>query len=115
VRQDLSADQWHAVDEGQLTGPDGRTYNRRTTRMKRKEAAALVETGRPVVTYWPGGLPEKTEVVWNDQDDAKRAWAEVRAAVTSDTPQPQGRESVATAGLWESLDGATALVLTWHH
>jgi predicted alpha/beta hydrolase len=60
VRQDLSADQWNGVEAGVLTAPSGISYTRRTTRMKRKDATTLVEAGCPVVTYWPGGLPEMT-------------------------------------------------------
>lgn len=98
-----------------MTGPDGTTYSRRSTRMKRAKAAALVESGSPLITYWPGGLPERTQLIWHDQDDARAAWADARAAVTSEEPQPRGRQAVATVGLWESLDGATALLLSWHH
>jgi hypothetical protein len=115
VRQDLSDDQWNAVEEGELTAPTGIVYSRRTTRMKRKDAASLVSSGCPVVTYWPGGLPERTEVVWHDGEDAQTAWASARAEVTSETPHPPRRGAVATAGRWESPDGHALLVLTWHH
>ncbi len=83
--------------------------------MKRRDAAALVASGTPVVTYWPGGLPEKTEVVWHDHEDATTAWAQAHGVVTHGPPQPRGRQAVVTAGSWESTDGATVLVLTWHH
>ncbi len=66
MRQDLSAEQWHAVEAGELTAPSGTTYRRRTTRLNRKDATTLVQSGCPVVTYWPGGLPEKTRVIWHD-------------------------------------------------
>ncbi len=87
VRQDLSDDQWHAVEAGELTAPSGTTYTRRTTRMKRKDAASLVESGCPVVTYWPGGLPEMTRVIWHDGEDARAAWESARGEITSDTPR----------------------------
>ena len=64
VRLDLSDEQWNAVEEGEVTAPNGTVYGRRTTRMKRKDADSLVASGCPVVTYWPGGIPEMTRVVW---------------------------------------------------
>jgi len=83
--------------------------------MKRTEAASLVESGSPVVTYWPGGLPEKTRVVWHDGQDALLAWESARGEVTSDAPRPPRRGSVATAGRWESPNGDDLLVVTWPH
>jgi hypothetical protein len=115
VPQDLSDEQWDAVDGGQLIAPTGITYTRRTTRMKRKDAASLVEAGFPVVTYWPGGLPEKTRIVWHDGEEAKAAWESARAEVTGDSPRPPRGGSMVTAGRWESPGGDTLLVLTWHH
>ena len=115
VRHDLSDEQRDGVDAGQLLAPTGIAYIRGTTRMKRREAAALVQSGCPVVTYWPGGLPEKTRVVWHDGPDAAAAWEAARSAVTHDHPRPPRDGSVVTAGRWESADGDTLLVLTWHH
>jgi hypothetical protein len=115
VRQDVSDEQWNAVEEGELAAPSGTFYSRRTTRMKRKDADSLVASGCPVVTYWPGGLPEMTRVVWHDGEDAREVWAGARAEVTSDAPHPPRRGAVATAGRWESVDGQALLVLTWHH
>ncbi len=113
MRPDLSAEQWDAVEHGVLTAPDGRSFTRRTTRAKHKDATALVEDGCPVVVYWPGGLPERTEVLWNDGEDAHLAFAEARSALTSDTPDPR-KGSVATVGRWETEDGDALLVVTWH-
>ena len=93
---------------GRLIGPDGRAYSRRTTRMERREAEALIEAGCPVVTYLPGG-----RLVWHDEDDAWPAWADARAGLTTTPPDLHRGESV-TGGRWESLDGAVALVLVWH-
>jgi hypothetical protein len=115
VRQDLSHDQWNAAEAGELTAPSGTTYSRRTTRMKRKDATSLVESGCPVVTYWPGGLPEMTRVVWHDGEDARAAWESARGQVTSDTPRPPYSGAAVTAGRWESPGGEALLVLTWHH
>ena len=97
VRRELSDRDWKALGPGQLVGPDGRTYRRRTTRMGRRDVEALVGDGCPVVTYWPGG-----RLVWHDEDDAWPAWADARGA----------QESV-TAGRWQSPDGAVAVVLVW--
>lgn len=115
VRQDLSDEQRDAVDGGQLFAPTGTTYSRLTTRMKRKEAASLGESSCPVVTCWPGGLPEKTRVVWHEGADARAAWQSARGEVTSDSPRPARSGSVVTAGRWESPDGDTFVILTWHH
>ena len=115
MRQDLSAEQWHTVEAGQLTAPSGITYRRRTTRMERREATTLVESGCPVVTYWPGGLPATTQVIWHDGTDARAAWESARGEVTSETPRPPRRGAVATAGRWESAAGDELVLLTWHH
>ena len=109
MRRDLSDGEFDALGMGMLVTPDDRTYSRRTTRMKRKEVAALVEAGCPVVTYYPGG-----RLVWHDEDDAWPAWADARALLTTDFPDPRRGESV-TAGRWEAPDGAVLVVLLWHH
>ncbi|SNS17608.1 hypothetical protein SAMN06893096_102358 [Geodermatophilus pulveris] len=115
MRHDLSGEQWRSVDEGRLTGPDGVIYSRRSTRTKRRDAAALVASGCPVVTYWPGGLPAKTELVWHDAEDARVAWTDAAGLVSSEGPRPPRRGPVVTAGRWESPDGEVLLVLSWHH
>lgn len=114
MRHDLSAEQWNGVEGGVLTAPDGRSFTRRSTRMKRKDAAALVEAGSPVVVYWPGGLPEKTRVHWHDGEDAASAFDEVKSSLTSETPDAR-KGATATVGRWESQDGDALLVVTWHH
>ena len=82
---------------GQLVGPDRRTYSLVAPRIEPAEVEALIEAGRPVVTYFPGG-----RLVWHDEDDAWPAWADARSAA----------EPV-TSGRWESSDGALAVVLVW--
>jgi hypothetical protein len=114
MRADLSPEQWHAVEEGRVAAPDGRVFSRRTTREKRKAVATLVEAGAPFVTYWPGGMPEHTRLIWHDEDDARSAWAEVRPKLTSETPDPRKGTS-ATAGRWETSEGEPLVVVTWHH
>ena len=69
-----------------------------STRIETADVEALIESGCPVVTYFPGG-----RLVWHDEDDAWPAWADARGAP----------ESV-TAGRWRSPDGGTAVVLVWH-
>jgi hypothetical protein len=93
VRRDLAN-----ARMGELVGADGRTYSLCSTRIERSEVEALIESGCPVVTYFPGG-----RLVWHDEDDAWPAWADARGA----------QESV-TAGHWESSDGSSLVVLVWH-
>ena len=94
---------------GQLVGQDGRTYEIRVPRIDVREIESLIESGCPVVTYFPGG-----RLVWHDEDDAWPAWADARPLVTTDTPDARRGESV-TAGRWESADGSPLVVLLWHH
>jgi hypothetical protein len=93
VRRDLAN-----ARMGQLVGADGRTYSLSATRIGAPEVEALIESGCPVVTYFPGG-----RLVWHDEDDAWPAWADARSAP----------ESV-TAGRWQSPDDGLAIVLVWH-
>lgn len=111
MRQDLSDEQWDAVDKGVVVAPDGTAFHRRTTRMKRREATRLVRSGVAVLIYWPGGLPERTRLVWHEGPDARSVWDEVRSAVTSDSP----RVDSATVGRWESAEYGCLLVVTWLH
>jgi hypothetical protein len=83
---------------GQFVGLDGRTFSLQAPRIGAPEVEALIESGCPVVTYFPGG-----RLVWHDEDDAWPAWADARSAP----------ESV-TAGRWQSPDDGTAVVLVWH-
>ena len=83
---------------GQLVGADGRTYSPCGPRIEASEVEALIESGCPVVTYFPGG-----RLLWHDEDDAWPAWADARGAPETVTP-----------GRWRSPDDATAVVLVWH-
>ncbi|MFW3168429.1 hypothetical protein [Geodermatophilus sp. CPCC 206100] len=109
MRRELSNGEFDALGMGRLVGPDTRSYSRRTTRMERREVAALVESGCPVVTYHPGG-----QLVWHDEDDAWPAWADARTSLTTEAPDPR-REGSVTAGRWECVDGSLLVVLLWHH
>ena len=83
---------------GQLVGADGRTYSLVSTRIETADVEALIESGCPVVTYFPGG-----RLVWHDEDDAWPAWADARSA-----------PDTVTAGRWDAPDGSVAVVLVWH-
>jgi hypothetical protein len=93
VRRDLAN-----ARMGQFVGLDERTYSLCSARIEAAEVEALIESGCPVVTYFPGG-----RLVWHDEDDAWPAWADARSAP----------ESV-TAGRWQSPDDGLAIVLVWH-
>ena len=55
---------------GQFVGADNRTYAPQAPRIQPPEIEALIESGCPVVTHFPGG-----RLVWRDQDDAwPRGW-----------------------------------------
>lgn len=108
---DLTVAQWDSVELGQLTSPDGTTYARRSTRLRRKAAAELLAEGAPLVLYYFGGR----QLDWIDGADAQRQWQVLRPAVTTDrvASPPARRGGVTwTAGRWESADGATLVVLT---
>jgi hypothetical protein len=93
VRRDLAN-----ARMGQLVGLDGRTYAIGNPRIAASEVEALIESGWPVVTYFPGG-----RLLWHDEDDAWPAWADTR-----------GAPETVTAGRWQSADDAVAVVLVWH-
>jgi hypothetical protein len=112
---DLSADQYAAVEQGVIVSPGGVRYHRRTTRAKRKQIDVLIDAGSSLVMYWPGGLPERTRVLWLDGSEAVSTWREARSAVTTDAPHPPAKGSVATVGVWRSDSDEPLLVLTWHH
>ena len=83
---------------GQLVGWDDRTYAIRAPRIEPAEVEAFIESGCPVVTYFPGG-----RLVWHDEEDAWPAWADARTS-----------SETVTAGRWESVDGGVAVVLVFH-
>lgn len=108
MRLDL-ADQWDGVASGELTGPDGQRYRRRTTKAKRREGDQLIQAGTPLALYyWAGGQLE-----WFDGDEATARWQKVRRAVTSQEPRPKGDVDW-TAGRWEDSDSHPIFLLTGH-
>jgi len=98
--------------DGTVTGPDGRTYARRTTRMARREADELLAGGTPVVLdlYADGRLE------WCDGDDARSQWAGERAYLTTSEPTAKqlAKHAHWTAGLWQAGDGSQIVYLTGH-
>ncbi len=107
MRVGLSERQWDSVAGGELTGPDGVRYRRRTTRAKRRDADGLIASGVPLVLYyWAGG-----QLDWFDGDDASAVWRDVRAHLVTADPRP-GRQVQWTAGRWENDNGRAVLLLT---
>lgn len=101
MRQNLGTEQWLTLQSGRLTSPAGEIFTRRTTKMRRRDAATLIEAGAPLVTYWYGGA----ELVWHDSYDALSRWAEIGSVVTTDKPKRRSRDAALTAGRWEDGDG----------
>lgn len=108
VRADLSESQWDSVTHGEIIGPDGAKYVRRSTKVKRRDCDDLLNSGSPLVLYyWAGG-----QLDWHDGDNAGSAWATARASVTT---EPRSRGSLEwTAGVWLSEDGRALVLLTGH-
>ncbi|GGF58224.1 hypothetical protein GCM10011519_35090 [Marmoricola endophyticus] len=96
-------------DRGTLSGADGRTYTRRSTRMSRRRADALIASGTPVVL-------DEGLLTWCDGDDAQAAWARERAYVIATAPtfEQRAKHYVWTAGSWESDDGSSIIFLVEH-
>jgi hypothetical protein len=107
VRVSLADQQWDAVESGQLTSPSGLRFIRSSSRMKRRDADALIAAGVPLVLYWYGGH----QLDYFDGFEAVEQWQTVRPAVTSQTPQ-LGGDVVWTGGRWASDDDQEILVLT---
>ncbi len=109
VRVDVAPDQWGAIAHGDVRGPDGTVYTRRTTRMSRRTADGLVAAGAPLLIYWFGG----GRLDWCADADAITQWQQLRAEVVSRAPSPGHRKEPAwTVGRWESSDGLPLLLLT---
>ncbi|MEJ5946478.1 hypothetical protein WDZ17_14365 [Pseudokineococcus basanitobsidens] len=104
MQVELPDEQWDALSSGRLEGPDGRRYQRRSTRMRRRQVDDLLSSGAPLVLYWYGG----SQLDWCDGEDARRAWEAARSRLTTSVPRPDG-DVVWTAGEWVSDD--TSLVL----
>ncbi|NAZ83578.1 hypothetical protein GTR02_17335 [Kineococcus sp. R8] len=90
-----------------MTSPAGRRFARRSTRIKRRDADALIAAGAPLVLYWFGGR----QLDYFDGTDALEQWRVVRPALTSQTPQIGG-DVVWTGGLWVGGDQGNLLLLT---
>ena len=76
MRTELGDDQWLELDQGRLTGPDGRVYQRRGTLAKRRRCEEAVAAGVPLVLrYWAGG-----QLDWYDGDDETLCRADAQVA-----------------------------------
>ena len=97
-------------DGGTITGADGRTYARRSTRMARKAADELVAAGTPVVLELYG----HGRFEWYDGDDARATWADERSYVTTSEPTAKqlSKHVMWGAGLWVASGGEQLLYLT---
>ncbi|MFD0481492.1 hypothetical protein ACFQ46_02715 [Kineococcus sp. GCM10028916] len=107
MRASLAEEQWNAVESGQVISPSGSRFTRGSSRIKRREADALIAAGAPLVLYWYGGQ----QLDYFDGSDALERWQAVRQTLTSQTPQPGG-EVVWTGGRWVSDDDEDLLLLT---
>jgi hypothetical protein len=98
------------ASNGTVTGGDGRTYARRTTRMKRREADELVAAGTPLLLDRYGDALFE----WCDGDDARAVWASERAYVVTSEPTAKqlAKHAMWTAGLWQADDGARLVYLS---
>lgn len=101
----LPDEQWDALSSGSLQGPDGRRYQRRSTRMRRRQVDDLLASGAPLVLYRYGA----GQLDWCDGEDATRAWQAVRRRLTSSVPRPDG-DVVWTAGEWVGDDASIVLL-----
>lgn len=105
MKAELSIEQWEAVDSGSLEGPDGRRYQRRSTRMRRRQVDDLLAVGLPLVLYRYGGQ----QLTWFDGEDVAAAWNTARPRLTASTPRPDG-DVIWTAGEWVSEDNSLVLL-----
>ncbi|WP_432492834.1 hypothetical protein [Kineococcus gypseus] len=107
MRASLAEQQWDAVGDGQVSSPAGVRFQRRSSRLKRAAADALIAGGAPLVLYWYGGR----QLDYFDGPDAVQQWQGARRAFTNQEPQPRG-DVVWTGGRWVSDDEQEMLLLT---
>ena len=107
MRASLADQQWDAVGSGQLITPAGRRFTRGSSRIKRRDADALIAAGVPLVLYWYGGR----QLDYFDGSDAVQQWRAVRPVVTTQAPQ-LGGGVVWSGGGWVSGEDQGVLVLT---
>lgn len=100
------------ADQGTVTGVDGRVYSRRSTKTKRRVCDAIAAAGNPIVLQ----MYSSGQFEWFDGEDATTTWAAVRPYVVTTEPKTKqlAKHEVWTAGIWESDDGSTVLLLTGH-
>ena len=105
----LADEQFAAVAEGQLVSPTGVRFVRRSSRIKRRDADAIIAAGAPLVFYFFGGV----QLDYCDGAEAVQQWDAVRGSLVSQEPRPRG-DVVWTGGRWVSDDGDELLLLTGH-
>jgi hypothetical protein len=106
---DLAEAQWETVESGQLDAPDGTRFVRRTTRTSRSQADLLVSSGAPLVVYSYGA----GQLDWYGGRHVSTMWSQLRTHLTTRPDvSTNRRETVWTAGRWDSKDGQPLLVLT---
>lgn len=109
MRVGLAEEQWDAVVEGHLTSPAGVRFVRCSSRIKRRDADAMITAGVPLLLYYYGG----GQLDYCDGDEAVQQWEALRGALVSQEPQPRG-EVLWTGGRWVSESGDELLLLTGH-
>ena len=105
----MAAEQWEAVAERHLVSPAGVGFARRSSRIKRREADAMIAAGTPLVLYCFGA----GRLDYCDGVEAVQQWAAVRGSLVSQEPRPRGRV-VWTGGRWLSAAEDELLLLTGH-
>jgi hypothetical protein len=98
------------LDQGKITGVDGRGYGRRSSKCKRRVADELIASGASLVLdMYSSGQFECFE-----GQDATKTWAEVRPYVISAQPTSKqlSEHAMWNAGVWEDEDGTQLLYLT---
>lgn len=100
------------VEQGKITGPDGRSYSRRGTKAKRTHGDELIATGASLILE----MYSSGQFEWLDGQDARNVWEEVRPYVTRSDPTAKqlAKHTMWTLGIWECDDGTTVLHLTGH-
>ena len=107
VQISLVQEQWDALAQGQLVSPAGVRFVRRSSRIKRRDADAMMAAGAPLVLYSYG----RTQLDYCDGAEAVQQWNAVRGSLVRQEPQPPG-EVVWTGGRWVSEDQDELLLLT---
>lgn len=97
------------LPDGSLATPDGRVFRRTPTRLKRRNAEALINGGAPVVTWvYPDGLMLHSGTAASD------AWRSIKPRLVEGKP-PTVKDLQWTGHLWQSDEGAPLLYFSGEH